>query len=77
MKGLDDVSALGSAPTLEEFIHVLAQNMEPEQYDQLLKLHTLKRVLLHFGSNKKNSAAQKLIAQKGIEEFDRSDFKFI
>jgi hypothetical protein len=36
MKGLRDVSAIRQAPALEQFIHVAAQNIRPEQYQDLL-----------------------------------------
>jgi Leucine-rich repeat (LRR) protein len=77
MKGLDDVSALGTAPALEEFVHVLAQNMEPEQYEQLLKIPTLRRVMVGFGSAKKNRVVQELLVQRGIEGYKHSAFKFV
>jgi hypothetical protein len=77
MKGLDDVSALGTAPILEEFVHVLAQNMEPEQYAQLLKIRTLRRVMLRFGSGKKNRVAQELLAERGIDEYKHCAFTFV
>ncbi|MDQ0913858.1 hypothetical protein [Paenibacillus sp. V4I5] len=55
MKGLKDVSNLESAPALEEFIHLFANNMQPEDYIDVLKKTSLKRISCVFGSDKKNN----------------------
>jgi hypothetical protein len=68
MKGLKDVKALHSAPALEEFIQVSAQNMEVEDYKYLLEIPTLKRVLVGFESDRKNQTFKDMAASRGIHE---------
>lgn len=65
LKGLRDVSAIAKAPVLEEFSHVSAQNIAPEQYEPLMWMPTLKSVRVGFGSQKKNQAFAKLATQSG------------
>lgn len=77
LKGLKDISALAKAPAIEELIHVFAQGMEPGQYVDLLKIKSLKRLLVGFGSQKKNQALRDLAAQAGIAVFDNSKFAFV
>ena len=77
MKALTDVSALLSAPVLTEFIHVSAQNMQPEQYADLAKIPTLKRVLVGFGSRKKNQELAMMMQKAGKEGFQGGKFVFI
>lgn len=77
MKGLQDVSGLFRAPALEEYIHVCAQNMSPEQYKKILEIKTLKSVLFGFGSDKKNNEMDKLMKLKGVEEYGHQPFQFI
>ena len=67
MKGLTDVRALAAAPALEELLHTYAQGMKPEQYFDLLESKTLKRLLVGFGSQRKNKVLEDLAAQAGIE----------
>ncbi|WP_444884530.1 hypothetical protein [Microbulbifer sp. PSTR4-B] len=76
MKGLEDLDGLFKAPALEEFIHVCAQNMAPDQYDQLLELKSLKKALFGFGSDKKNKQMKSKMKQKGIEEYSHERFLF-
>ena len=76
MKGLKDVSGILKSPSLEEFIHVCAQNMQPEQYTELLKLPTLKKALFGFGSEKKNKAIEELMQKNGIEKYQHVPFEF-
>jgi hypothetical protein len=76
MKGLEDVDELCNAPALEDFIHVSAQGMEPRQYESLLKLRTLRRALVGFGSDRKNRAFREMIRRAGIEEYRHSAFQF-
>jgi hypothetical protein len=65
MKGLADVSAILQAPALEDFSHVSAQNILPEQYKGLLLMPTLERVHIGFGSQKKNDAFAELAIRHG------------
>jgi hypothetical protein len=76
MKGLKDVRSLASAPALEDFIHCSAQGMEPDQYLDLLKMPTLRRLLVGFGSERKNEVLRNLAKQVGIEQFERDEFVF-
>jgi len=76
MKGLKDISLLSSAPSLQEFIHVSATGMEPEDYEGLLKLSSLKKVSVGFGSTKKNCTFRALAARYGISEYEHNTFIF-
>jgi len=77
MKGLNDVSGLIQAPALEEYIHVCAQNMSPEQYSEMLENKTLKSALFGFGSDKKNQKMERLMKYKGIKQYSHQPFNFI
>ena len=76
-KGLEDVSALQGALCLEEFIHTSAQNMRPTQYEVLQKIPTLKRVLVGFGSDKKNKTLETLMSAVGVEKYQHTPFVFV
>ncbi len=76
MKGLSDLEGLFKAPALEEFLHVSAHNMAPEQYQQLLYIETLRRALIGFGSDKKNKTMEKMLKEKGIKEYSHTIFQF-
>jgi hypothetical protein len=54
MKGLEDISSLEHAPALEEFIHMSARNMEPEDYLPLARNPRLKRAAVGFGSARRD-----------------------
>jgi len=77
MKGLADVHNLFDAPSLEDFIHVCAQNMRPEQYFELLKMRSIKQVSIGFGSDKKNNAFETRMKEKGIEKYEYSPFVYV
>ena len=76
MKALVDVSALWSSPSLTEFIHVSANNMQPEQYEGIGKISTLERVLVGFGSKKKNQQFEATMLRAGKERFNGGKFVF-
>ena len=76
MKGLDDISGLIQSPALEEYIHVCAQNMSPEQYKEVLEIKTLKRALFGFGSDKKNNQMERMMKSEGIEKYSHKPFHF-
>ena len=76
MKGLKDVSALQYAPCLEDFVHISAQNMQPEQYETLLGVPTLKRVSVGFGSVRKSRSFEHLRHKAGVSEFGCHQFIF-
>jgi hypothetical protein len=77
MKGLKDVSGLLNAPILEEFIHVCAQNMQPSQYYGLLKNGSLKKALVGFGSEKKNTAFEEKMKEHHIEKYSHIPFLYL
>ncbi len=68
MKGIKDISPLALAPALEELIHLQASGMHPSQYVELLKSKTLKRLLVLFGSLKKNKELLDLATMAGIDQ---------
>ncbi len=76
MKGLKNVNGLASAPNLEEFIHVSAQNMSPYQYKQLLERKRLKRALFGFGSDKKNEEMLRLMNANDVDRYQHTPFVF-
>lgn len=76
MKGLQDISGILKAPALEEYIHVCAQNMTPEQYEETLEIKTLKSALFGFGSDKKNNKMAKMMEMKGIKKYQFYPFNF-
>jgi hypothetical protein len=76
MKGLKDVSGIFKSPSLEEYIHVCAQNMKPAQYAELLKHKTLKKALFGFGSDKKNKEIEDLMRNNGVERYQHEPFVF-
>ena len=77
MKGLVDVSALEGAPSLEDFIHIAASNIQPAQYEGLLKHPTLKRIAVGFGSDGKNRAFELEWEKAGLERFRGEAFVYI
>ncbi len=77
MQGLKDMSALEHAPVLEEFIHIAAENMQPEDYLPLLRNPHLKRISVGFGSDKKNNRLKNLIQEYNIQSFVPGVFEFL
>jgi hypothetical protein len=65
MKGLKDANATTTAHALEEFIHLSAQNIQPEQYRALLDIPSLQTILVRFGSQQKNQEFDKPVVQSG------------
>lgn len=76
MKGLRNLDGLFKAPALEDFIHVCAQNMDPNQYEPLMHLASLKKALFGFGSDKKNHQMNLLMAEHGIQKYTHEQFIF-
>ena len=76
MKGLRDVSAIRQVPALEEFIHVAAQNIRPEQYRDLLDNPTLRELLIGFGNKHKNQEFERLVMQSRKTKYRHSEFIF-
>jgi hypothetical protein len=77
MKGLEDISRLEHAPALEEFAHVSAQNMQPEDYIPLLRNPSLKRAAVGFGSDRRNSQFNELMREHSIEPHRFEEFEFV
>jgi hypothetical protein len=76
MKGLKDVSAIFRAPALEEFVHVSAQNIPPEKYNDLMLMSTLRRLRVGFGSHKKSEEFESLVLRSGKKTDTSNPFIF-
>jgi|HubBroStandDraft_6_1064221.scaffolds.fasta_scaffold68276_2 hypothetical protein len=76
MKGLKDVSAIGMAPALEEFLHIAAQGFSVKEYWDLLDKPSLKQALIGFCSQSKNEKFADLIRQSGRSQYRRVEFVF-
>lgn len=76
MKGLKQLKAIATAPALETFYHFDARGMQPEMYEEILKLSTLKVASVGLGSDKKNGIFEKMATQHGIEFSGREPFVF-
>ena len=76
LKGLEDLSALEGAPALEEFIHTSARNFAPAQYEGLLRHPRLRRMLVGFGSERKNHVLEVEMSRNGIEKYSHGAFVF-
>jgi hypothetical protein len=76
LKGLKDVSAIRSAPALEEFVHVVAQNIQPDLYKDLMSIPSLKYVHVGYGSRKKNERFNDLVLRSGKQLGVNRDFAF-
>jgi hypothetical protein len=78
MKGLKDLSPLASAPALEDFVHISAKGLDPDDFRGLLGLATLKRVFVGFGSLARNQVLERMAVAAGIEYgVPREAFRFI
>jgi hypothetical protein len=77
MKSLKDMSPVTSAPALEEFTHIQAQGMKPQDYQDVLNMKSLKKANVGFGSSNKNSTFRELAAKHGIEDLKGSPFSFV
>ena len=76
LKGLKDVSAIRRAPALEEFIHISAQNIQPEMYRDLMSMPSLKYVHVGYGSRKKNEEFNALVLWSGKQAGTNGHFVF-
>ena len=76
LKGLENITGVVTAHALEEFIHVAAINMQPEQYADLFKKKSLIRVAIGFGSDKKNRTAIRMMQKCGLQNYEYSNFEF-
>jgi hypothetical protein len=71
LKGLKKLNALKTAPSLTEFIYVMAQNQEPENLLPVLENKEVKSVFCMFGSDKKNNRFKEL-----ADNFDKSQYEY-
>jgi hypothetical protein len=76
LRGLENVSAIRHAPALEEFVHISAQNVQPEMYKDLMSIPSLKYVHVGYGSRKKNEKFKSLVLQSGKQHGINWDFAF-
>ncbi len=76
LKSLRDVSAICHAPALEEFLHISAQNVQPEMYKDLMSMPSLKYVHVGYGSRKKNEEFNALVLRSGKQTGTNRHFAF-
>lgn len=76
LKSLRDVGAIRRAPALEEFVHISAQNIEPETYKDLMSMPSLKYVHVGYGSRKKNEEFNALVLRSGKQIGTNNQFAF-
>jgi Leucine-rich repeat (LRR) protein len=76
MKGLNDITALATAPLLEELMHCSARGMKPAHYADLLASKTLKRIFVGFGSIGKSNELLIQAHSVGIKQYKHSQFSF-
>jgi hypothetical protein len=69
LKGLRDLTALETAPALEEFALVQGNKQVPEDLIPVLNNPTVRRVSAHFGSDRKNQAFSRLREAHGKSEW--------
>ena len=77
MKGLTDLTTLVTAPALEELIYVSAQGRESKQFAELLAKGTLKRMLVGFGNDRKNSELDAMQQAAKVEKYSHRAFSYI
>ena len=76
LKGLNDLSNLKNAPSLKEFIYVLAENQEPENIIPALENPSVEKVFCKFGSDKKNNRFNELARQHNKTDYKYSNFEY-
>lgn len=76
MKGLTDLTSLATAPALEEFLYVSAQGRDPKQFSELLAKGKLKRMLVGFGSDRKNAELRAMQEAAGVESYSHRAFQY-
>lgn len=76
LKGLNDLSTLRNAPSLKEFIYVMAENQEPENMIPALENPVIESVLCGFGSDKKNRRFEELAVEYNKKEYKYNEFKY-
>jgi hypothetical protein len=76
LKGLKKLDALRTAPSLTEFIYVMAQNQEPENLLPALKNTNVKSVFCMFGGDKKNNRFKELADSFGKSQYKYHQFQY-
>lgn len=76
LKGLNELSSLKYAPSLKEFIYVLAENQEAENLIPVLENSSVEKVLCKFGSDKKNNRFEELAKQYRKSEYKYEAFEY-
>jgi len=76
MKGLQDVSTLRDAPVLQEYTHIAANNLQPNDYLPLLENESVRKVRIGFGSDRKNNAFRAMLPNYGKEWAEFKKFEF-
>ena len=76
MKGLKNLDALRTVPSLTEFIYVMAQNQEPENLLPALENKNVKNVFCMFGSDKKNNRFKELADNFGKNQYEYKKFLY-
>jgi hypothetical protein len=76
LKLLKDMSSVKFAPSLEEFIYVLAENQIPENLIPVLENQNLQSVFCRFGSIKKNTTFDNMVLKYGKQIYISNEFKY-
>ncbi|WP_295801532.1 hypothetical protein [Mucilaginibacter sp.] len=76
LKGLIDISTLKTAPALNEFLYVLAENQEPENLIPVLENPSVKSVFCRFGTTKKNDSFDALALAHNKTEYKYNKFHY-
>jgi hypothetical protein len=76
MKSLKDLSGIKNAKNLEDFIFVSATKQEIKDILPVLDNKNLKKSSVYFGSSKKNEKFKEILANKNIEMYSFSTFKY-
>jgi hypothetical protein len=76
LKNLKDVSSVEFAPSLREFVYVLAMNQKPEDLLPVLRNNSLRSVCCRFGSQRKNDEFDRLAESYGKQQYSYSEFKY-
>lgn len=76
LTGLKNVAELSRAKALESLIVAFAKNLQPADFDDVLKLKSLKEIRVGFGSGKKNRTLEAAATAAGLKESedDFTDF---
>jgi hypothetical protein len=76
MKGLKDLKSLRNATALEDFIYVMAQNVNPQDLMPVIENENVKKVFAAFGSTFKNDTFNNLAQKSGKEQYSYYEFKY-